>query len=141
MFRALREWWANRRAPARNVFTYRDGVRTRRADPLVLIRRIEADEPNWESLLGTVAHVVPANADHILRAAGEEKRKAATAKLVAVGRSAFGLPPLADDGSGTTEAEVIGVVVAFVAFLNRVAEDSRPFGRRPVEPASTPAAG
>ena len=122
----LSRLWSGR-ATARDIFTYHDGTRERRADPLVIGRKLEDACPDYRELLAELnsppgTPVPPGAVAQSLR----DQEKDATAKLLAATRAAFGVRPLDDDG-GLSEAETLGLLVAFFAFMGELAQRARPF--------------
>lgn len=140
MLRFLFDAWSRWQARRRDIFYFRAGRKSRCVDPLYIVHRLNAVEPNWEKLLGTIGHAVPDVLGAEMRAKAEKDRADAANRLVEVSRTVFGMPPLAEDGTGCTEAEVVGTITGFVLFMGRLAEAARPF-YPDSKPASIPVAG
>ena len=125
----LRRLWSRDQSPARLVFEYHDGTRSRRADPLAAVAALEAADPKFAEHLAElddsdkpgVALPPGAVADEV-----KAGRKEAVAKLLEATRAAFGLKPL-DDTGGLTEAETMQVLMAFLLWMQAAAADARPF--------------
>ncbi len=127
MMQFLRRLWS--RDQSRHVFTYHDGTRQRRADPLAAVAALEATDPKFaEHLAELDAKEKPdvALPPGVVADEVQAGRKEAVAKLLEATRAAFGLKPL-DDTGGLTEAETMGVLAAFIFWMAKAAEDARPF--------------
>ena len=127
MVRFFFDAWNRWQAERRRIFYFRVGKKVRRLDPLNVVNRLTDLEPAWESMLAKVAHTVPAAVTGEMREIAEKGKRDAAADLVKVAREVFDMPALRDDGTGCTEAEVIGVVSTFIGFLGRLATAARPF--------------
>ena len=127
----LFDWWNQNQANRRGIFAYRCGQTARMADPLVIANELDMADPEWESQIVVLAQPIPSGQlDPKMQAIAEDGKKAATARVVKAARAAFKLPPLADDGTGATDLEVIEIISAFVVFLGGLAVAAAPFAGR-----------
>lgn len=102
MINLVRRWFANRN---RQIFSYWDGRRVRKADPLVVYRKLDNDpEFDWE----THPEMIDSGEDGLADNAME-----ITANAV---KRAFNVEPF-DGAKGLTENECIGLLVQFVDYL------------------------
>lgn len=101
------------RLAGRGIFVVWDGTKSRRLDPLVCLRTIGRECPEYEQHLRTLAEAVPESA---VADEAKAQRDRATVELVAAARAAFGLKPL-DDAGGLTDAEALGAFAAFLRFM------------------------
>lgn len=140
MIQYLLDAWSRWQANRRKIFFYRVGRTRRRVDPLAVNLRLETADRGWEKKLEVIGHRVPDLAGEELKRLAEESRKEAIADVVKAARAAFDLPELDNDGHGATDAEVIGVLAAYVRFMMGLAASAQVF-TSPGVPATIPAAG
>jgi len=141
MFEWLRRWW---RDGSRLIFRFHDGTRWRWVDPVRTFALIDDACPQLDELLAVLREKppslpVPGPVGTDLR----QQQKAATEKVVAVARAAFGVVPLSDAGgrpAGLTEAETIGLLTDFLEYMDALAEDARPLPSWPSRESPSPAA-
>lgn len=114
----------------RNIFHYHDGTTWRRADPVLVGRKIEEELPDYLSLFQTIgkdaSKVPPGPLAESLRSS---KNQAAD-KLTKVAYSVFGLKPLGTD-EGVTEAEALSVMVQYLVFMTELATAAAVFPTSP----------
>jgi len=119
----IRRWFVAKR---RDLYTYHDGVKHRRADPIRVAQRLEAEQPEYVALLQTLgrdpekAPVGPLR-DEILKAKTD-----AAYKLTDAARKVFDLKPL-NDVDGLTDGEAFRVLANYFFFMESLAEDARLF--------------
>jgi hypothetical protein len=99
----LFSWLRTRLDKRRNIFSFWDGQRVRRVDPLRVLQTLQADK---EFLMDR----------HIKMAMelGDQEAIAITCKAV---QTAFGVSAWSDDQPGLTIAETLALVQAFVGWL------------------------
>ena len=118
----------------RNIFTYHDGDKWHRADPLVLGIRLEEICPDYQEMLDLIAKD-PTNApvgavrDDLLK-----QKKEAALKLDAVARELFKLKPLTDT-DGVTGGEAVGILTQYFLFMNALAQEASLFTESPLPSA------
>lgn len=134
-------------------FVYWNGTKEVAGDPLAIARKLERACPDYLDLLETVGRTVPAE---MLGSMGnlteqvESEKDAANEKLLAATRTAFGVAaPEIREGvvSGMAEDETAQLLVAFVFWMGRAAEDpqvavfstSQPRASPSIPPDSAPA--
>lgn len=137
MLSRVRSWFRRRETSRRrSIFRFEAGGVARAADPLEVIRILEAEGgTDWPALLSTVERLCRRPSDQEARllkteadwAARTKKRSEATEKLVSMIRKAFQLEPLDQQGRGVPSLEAIGILTAFVSFTGDLAEQARPF--------------
>lgn len=115
----------------RKIFRFFDGTKTRRADPLAVMVKIEDICPQFADLLTVVARsadkpLIPGPVADDLKAG----QNAATAKLLEVTCTAFGVKPLGDT-DGLTSAEQMTLLTRFLIFMGGLAEEARPLPSSP----------
>jgi hypothetical protein len=135
MLGRLARWWRDRQ---RAVFSFHDGARWRRIDPMAAGREIEDtlgdDWPKLLKLLVAERPYCPPELDTAaLRADWARMKQDAARKLSGVACKAFGVQPLGDAG-GLTEGERIELVAKFFHWLADRREEARPF---PTSPSPT----
>lgn len=111
--------WPFTRKPDRNIFSFWDGVRRRRVDPLLALRAFDR-HPTFN--FDEQAELVKA---------GEF---AATKLAVDATREIFAIPAWSETEPGLTEAETILVLWQFITFNQLVKKNTNP---APFSPAST----
>lgn len=136
MLNWLRKLWS--RDHSRRIFTYFDGTKTRRADPLAAVAALEAADPDLYDHLASLAPVetpvaIPPGA---VAEDVTARHKDGVAKLLDATRAAFGLRKL-DDTGGLTEAETMAVLASFLVWMQAAANDARPFENS--QPRASPA--
>lgn len=121
---AVRRWARDR---GRNIFRFRDGGRWRHADPVAVSARLEEAEPGYQDVLFTLSkkpgEIPPGPVRDDLTA----KQRDAAKRLAAAARKTFDLKPLDDAGGGTTDGEAVGVLAAYLVFMEKLADDARLF--------------
>lgn len=123
----LARWWRDR---SRAIFVYYDGSRRRRADPVAVGAALEEAEPEYISLLAEINQPPAALPPGPVRDELAARQRAAAARLVAMARRAFGLPPLSD-ADGVTDGEALGVLTQYFLFMEDLADEARPFATSP----------
>jgi hypothetical protein len=134
--------WLFGRARGRLIFRYHDGMRKRRADPIVIDRALKAACPDLDSLtvlLKPLPADLPGGLPEMFRKQAEANAEKALATIVAAVRAAFGVKPLGDDGSGLTEGECLDLLADFREFVNDLAEAARPLPSPPASSEPRPA--
>ncbi len=117
--------WPFRNKARRDIFTFFDGTATKRADPLVVLARIEKTCPDYAELMGAVTKKTETLPPGPVLEQERAVQKAATEKLIETVRAAFGLKPL-DDTGGLTEVETMRVFNQFLLFMGGLADRARP---------------
>jgi hypothetical protein len=119
----IKNWWTSRQ---RELFSYWDGSRTRRADPMRIAVAIEKVCPRYMELLRVAV-------DDVDKAPiGQFRDDARTAKIEAIrtltdtSYTVFGLEPLSD-AKGVTDAEAIGILTAFFLMMEDLAQEAQLF--------------
>jgi len=134
MLGLFRRLWPRDRS--RLIFSFHDGTRTRRADPLAAGGALERECPKYAELLELAVDDAPTvpgpAADDVARQKGE-----AIAELVRATRAAFGVRPLDEEG-GLTEAETLNLFREFLVFLARLADAAGPFDNSPPPASPSP---
>lgn len=123
----LGRWW---RDQDRVIFRYYDGTRNRVADPLQVVGKLRTQNATYLEdleLLGKDVNTVPPGN---LRADLTRQREDAILRLIQVSRSVFNIPGLTEQG-GLTDAEVIGVLTSFFAWMEHMAQEAAPFATSP----------
>lgn len=136
----LFRWLTGGRAATRAIFSYHDGTRQRRADPLVIGRKLEESCPDYLDCLATLAdEVVPIPPSPVADSL-QSQHADAERKLLAAVRCAFDVQPLTDD-AGLSEAETVLLLAGFLEFMGGLAKDARPFATLPsrASPSMPPA--
>ncbi len=132
----LRDWLFRRR---RDVFTYWDGSKWRRGDPIRIGTKLDEVCPTYIELLRDVVHDVSKDPvgpfrDEAVKAKGTAARMLATAAL-----KVFDLKPLTDT-DGLTDGEALGVLTEFFVFMEGVAAEAKVFTTSSSPTASSPTA-
>ena len=118
------------RRPAGTVFRYHDGTRERSADPVAAWYALDdaAGRDKWQELLRAVAQElppVPPGQDPAkfakVHKAAESARRAATVELADAVCRAFGVAPLAPDGTGLTLTERVALAASYLEFMGGLA--------------------
>lgn len=139
-------WLFGRGRSRQAIFAYHDGTRRRWADPVAAYARLdEKGGEKWPELFETTTtaagDLLPA--DSPVRADLARRKAEATKQLCDLTRYALGVPAF-DDATGRpvglTQAAVMELLLAFLDFCRRLAEDARPFGSRPSQGSHSPAA-
>ncbi len=134
--RTIQSWLRNR---GRLLFRYHDGERWRRADPLVVGRALESNEPEYATLL-TVLHDPPEKLPPgTIKTELIKQQTDAAHRLTKLARTVFGLPVLTETG-GATDGEALGVLTAYFLFMEDLAEAAGFTSTPPAVGSSPPAA-
>lgn len=131
----LRRWWTDRQ---RNIFYYRDGTRTRRADPVRVGTRLEALLPDYVDLLTvlrTRPETIPAGP---MREEARAQQRDAVQRLVNAAREVFELAPLSES-AGVTDAEAVATITAYYLFMEQLAGEAELFPDSPGQESPSPA--
>lgn len=123
----LRRWWIDR---SRDLFTYYDGARTRRADPLRVATQLEARCPDYLDHLATLNQKIESVPPGPMRADLLAQQKTAAAELVTAARLVFELPVLTDT-AGLGDGEALQVLTRFFVYMEGLADLAQPFGSSP----------
>ncbi len=123
----LSRWWRDR---GRAIYTYHDGTRRRRADPVKVHDSLEAQLPGYADgmlLLKKDSAKIPPGPirDDLIT----QQRAMATA-LAGAARVAFDMKPLGDK-DGVTDGEAIRVLIEYFLFMEDLAESATIFGNSP----------
>lgn len=133
--------WFGFRGPRsrRFIFTYRDGTRSRRADPVAVDRVLKRElGTDWYDVVRRLgkppAGLVGEQADAAL-----VEWETSRVKVVNTVCTAFGVHPLTDK-DGLTEAELYGLLDGYIRFCSDLVELARPFpnARSRASPTPTP---
>lgn len=123
----LRGYFSNR---ARNIYTFREGDKQRRVDPVVIGNRLKNECPEYLDLLTTLARkIIDAPVGPVRSDLLRQKEEAAI-KLAEVAMKVFDLKPL-DDTTGVTGAEAVDVLTGYFLFMEELAREASPFGSSP----------
>ena len=134
-----------RRGWDRTIFSYWDGSRWRRIDPIPASTALDAAlGQRVGEVLATLTTAMPPNVEGIdlgpLPKIIEAKKLEAGQKLAAAACVVFNVKELSDT-EGMTAAARIQLVTRFLVWLHQCAEDMRPFGNSPgqgVQPIRRP---
>lgn len=134
----ISNWWANR---GRAIYGYRDGVRWRWVDPLVVLRRLEEElSEDWISVLRQArATRTEEGASPYQAAAQGATREVAAKQVQSAADKIFELVPLSPAGHGLTEAQRMAVLIGFVNYMGGLAESTRFLPPSPPSSAASPA--
>ncbi len=121
------------RERARNIFSYFDGEKWCRADPLMIGIKLEEVCPDLQDKLDLIAK--DANEAPVGPVRSDLKMRQYTAlfELEKISRTVFGLKPRPDDLSVKlpdgvlSVAEAVGVLGKFWSFMHQLAEDAEVF--------------
>ena len=127
-FGRIAKYFRNR---ARDIFTYHDGERWRRADPLVIGMQLEEKCPDYQDLLDLIAKDAKNAPVGAVRDDLMKKKKDAAIRLDAVAREVFNLKPLTDT-DGVTGGEAVGILTRYFIFMARLAEAAELFTESPL---------
>lgn len=130
----LTKWFRRPERLAVFMVKGRHGLPIAHYDPAEIRRRLQESDPHWLDKIRQVADLrkpLPDGTDpEIVRKrleAGDESAR----ELAALVSTVFGLPPLAGDGAGWTEAERVGVLAEYLAYCQRLRETYLPLPVRP----------
>lgn len=118
------------------VFRFEVGGEIRYADPAEIRRRLNQKCPLWGELVAQAqafAKPLPAPlaADPKLIEARTESADEAIKELGAAIAFAFVMPPLAADGSGSSEVERIGALTQYLEYCTKLMEKTLPLANAP----------
>lgn len=115
----------------RLVFRFRDGTRSRYADPIAVERSlIESLGRDWRAVLRDLSKPVPAGLVGEQREEAEAKVEDLRLRVLRATHAAFGTHPLRDsDGrmTGLTEVEAFDLLGGFLRFCSDLVRLARPF--------------
>lgn len=126
----------------RAIFAYFNGLRTVRADPVVLERRLAATCPDLHklcALLDLPSADIPGGVPSSMMARAAADQAKAIERLAVAVREAFGCPPLDESGKGLTESECLTLLAEYQDFVADLIEDGAPFPIGPGLTGSSPA--
>ena len=126
-FGRIKNYFRNR---SRQIFTYHDGEKQRRADPLVIGTKLEEVCPDYQDLLDLIARDAKEAPVGTVRDDLFRKKKEAALKLDAVARQVFNLKPLTDT-DGVTGGEAVGILTQYFLFMAGLARDAELFQPAP----------
>lgn len=116
---------------SRQIFTYFDGERWRRVDPLVVGVRLEDECPDYQEMLDLIAKDITNAPIGEVRDDLMKQKRVAVTKLDAVARQIFGLKPLSET-DGVTSGEAIGILTQFWIFMHELGVSANVFADSPV---------
>jgi hypothetical protein len=115
----------------RHVFRFRAEGRWEYRDPAEVRRNLNELNPNWSDLVDAVTKAAKPLPDALdappeMAAARASEAEAGVKELAKTVAEAFGVKPLAADGTGMTEAERIDLLAEYLEWCAGVMRTTRP---------------